>query len=183
MHLLPTTRRAALVPHVLLPLAVAAALGACGDGAAPAPANDAGSSGASAMSEAPSSDAPAAPAASAATAGRWSGEATGGYTGNRISFTVAGGGGSISDVMFEGHWDCTDGIESTTSGPSGTHPMEGGRIAVTSVDPPGGGATATRFVMQGQMEPGRASGTLRINLNALGCDTRELKWTAAPAGA
>ena len=94
---------------------------------------------------------------------------------------VSPDGSRVSDVTFEGHWDCSDGIEMTTSGPSGEFPLSGNRIQITSVEPEGGGATATRFVMDGTVEGGRASGTLRINLNALGCDTRQLSWTAAPA--
>ena len=58
---------------------------------------------------------------------------------------------------------------------------ESDRLDLTSVDPPDGGATATRFVMAGSFAGPSAEGTLRANLNALGCGTGELRWTAAPA--
>lgn len=127
--------------------------------------------------------APATGATGGTSEGRWAGEVTGGYKGNRIAFVVADGGARIQDVVFEGHWDCSDGIEMTTQGPSGSHPLEGGRVKLVSVDPEGGGATATRFEMEGQLGGAKAEGTLRINLNALGCDTRVLHWSAAPADA
>jgi hypothetical protein len=129
-----------------------------------------------------SAEAAAAAATEGKSGGRWTGEVTGGYKGNRISFVVADGGARIQDVAFEGHWDCSDGIEMTTQGPAGSHPVEGGRVKIVSVDPEGGGATATRFEMEGQLGSAKAEGTLRINLNALGCDTRVLHWSAAPAG-
>lgn len=180
----PCRRR---VARALLALVLPTGIAACPDGGAAARASDAGAAPAIAADApspavAPAVDVPAAAAASA-TPGRWSGEATGGYKGNRISFVVSDDGSRISDVTFEGHWDCSDGIEMTTSGPTGTHPVQGDRIDITSVEPEGGGATATRFVMVGRMEPARAGGTLRINLNALGCDTRNLQWTATPQGA
>lgn len=108
---------------------------------------------------------------------------TGGYQGNRLSFAVAADGSRIQEVTFEGHWDCADGIEATTLGPDGSFPIEGERIEVTSVDPPDGGSTAIRFVLVGEFAGNQAAGTLRVNINALGCDTRELRWTAAPTGA
>lgn len=138
-----------------------------------------------ARDEAPAAATPGTAAPSATTdapaGGSWQGEVTGGYTGNRIAFTLADGGARIADIVFTGHWDCADGIETTTSGPSAAFPVSGGRIAIESAEPPGGGATATRFVMNGQLAGDSASGTLRVNINALGCDTRELSWSAAPA--
>ncbi len=125
-------------------------------------------------------EAAAAPEPGGARGGAWAGEVTGGYTGNRLSFTMGEDGATAGDILFEGHWDCADGIETTTSGPSGTFPIENGRLEITSVDPPDGGATATRFVLAGTFADGRATGTLRVNINALGCDTGELAWSAAP---
>jgi len=123
----------------------------------------------------------AAPASSPAAApGPWSGEVTGGYTGNRISFAVSPDGARMEDITFQGHWDCEDGIESTTLGPTAGFSLAGDTISILSVEPEDGGATAQRFDMQGRFADGRAAGTLRINLNALGCDTRVLSWTAAP---
>jgi hypothetical protein len=159
-------RRTALV------LAAAAILPAC-DGDRP-----------DATSQDAANDAPAAPASSSSAgtrAGRWAGEVTGGYTGNRISFTVSADGARMEDITFEGHWDCEDGIETATLGPTAPAPLAGDTIAVLSVEPEDGGATAQRFDMQGRFAEGRASGTLRINLNALGCDTRVLSWSATLA--
>ena len=123
----------------------------------------------------------AATTSSALATGEWRGEVTGGYQGNTLAFTVDEGGTRASDLTFQGHWDCEDGIEQTTLGPTGSFPIESDRLDVTSVDPPDGGATAIRFVLAGLFTDGRAEGTLRINLNALGCDTGELSWTATPA--
>lgn len=166
-------RSALLAVPVLLPTLLLAACGG-GDGASPAPAAENAPAAAAAPAEAPA-------ASSGVKPGKWSGAVTGGYKGNRISFVVADGGASVGDVVFEGHWDCSDGIETTTSGPTGSFPLQGSTLAIESVDPPGGGATATRFVLNGQIRADGAEGTLRINLNALGCDTRQLSWTAAPA--
>lgn len=155
-------------------LAAVPLLAACpgGDGSASAPpAADGAAQTASAPPAARSGVAP----------GRWTGEATGGYTGNRISFTVSPDGARMEDVTFEGHWDCEDGIETATLGPTAAFPLTGDSISILSVEPEDGGATAQRFDMQGRFAGGRASGTVRINLNALGCDTRVLSWSAAPA--
>lgn len=130
--------------------------------------------------EAPSKDGASAPASAATVPARWTGEVTGGYTGNRISFVVADGGSRLEDITFEGHWDCADGIDQTTLGPTGSHPVVGGAIRVDAVEPPDGGATAQRFTMDGAISGTAASGTLRISINALGCDTRVLRWSAAP---
>ena len=141
---------------------------------------------------APQAESAAAPGASAGPDGGpaaggsaertvWEGEVTGGYQGNRLSFTLSPDASQVEDVTFEGHWDCADGIETTTAGPDGSFPVENGRLEITSVDPPDGGATATRFVLAGQLAEARAEGTVRININALGCDTGELAWSAAPA--
>ena len=152
----------------LLPALLAAG---CGD-APPESAGAAASAAPSAISE---------PAPSARPAGTWRGEVTGGYTGNTLTFTVAGDGATVADLTFEGHWDCADGIETATLGPTGSFPIEADRLDLTSVDPPDGGATATRFVLAGAFTGARAEGTLRVNLNALGCDTGELSWSATPA--
>lgn len=121
-----------------------------------------------------------APAGRGSTSSTWEGVVTGGYTGNQLSFVISADRSRVEDIVFQGHWDCADGIETTTSGPSGSFPVDQGRIEITSVDPPDGGATATRFVLTGQLSADRAQGTLRINLNALGCDTRVLSWSATP---
>ena len=167
----PHARR---VARALLALVLPAGIAACTDGGAAARADDAvaASADAPAPAAAPAVDVPA-PAAAGATPGRWSGEATGGYKGNRISFVVSDDGSRISDVTFEGtgtvqrrHRD--DHLRSHR------HLPGAGRIGgLTSVDRRAAGVTATRFVMEGRMEPARAAGTLRINLNALGCDTGE----------
>ena len=71
----------------------------------------------------------AAPAAAPpATGGRWAGSTTGGYTGNRLTVTLSPDGARISDISFQGHWDCADGIDQTTLGPDGSFAVSGGAL-------------------------------------------------------
>lgn len=46
------------------------------------------------------------------------------------------------------------------------------------VEPEGGGATATRYELKASFKGIKAEGTFRMNINALGCDTRVLTWKA-----
>lgn len=163
--------RRILVGPVFLFSALAFFAAACG--------GESGAAGGDSAASTPAAE-PRAPAVSGAPAGRWSGEVTGGYKGNRVTFTLADGGTRMEDIVFEGHWDCEGGIETATLGPTGAFPLQGDSIAIVSVEPEDGGATAQRFEMHGRVTGGRAEGWLRIGLVALGCDTGRLSWSASP---
>jgi hypothetical protein len=45
-------------------------------------------------------------------------------------------------------------------------------------EPPDGGSTAWRFDIDAQINQTSASGTFRMNINNLGCDTYKLQFTA-----
>ncbi|RTQ53762.1 hypothetical protein EJV47_03235 [Hymenobacter gummosus] len=112
---------------------------------------------------------------------RWTGPISNGMKGDKISFDVAPDGKTVSNVTFEGYWRCSGKLEQTTAGPEKAFPVQGGKIRGVVVDPPNGGATAWRYELEGDLSKAAAKGTFRMNINALGCDTYKLQWTAAPA--
>ncbi len=100
--------------------------------------------------------------------------------GDKISFVLSADGKTIKDVTFSGYWRCSGRLEQTTVGPEKGFAVRNGKINGVVVDSPNGGATAWRFELHGALKGKSAVGTFRMNINALGCDTYVLKWTAAP---
>lgn len=99
--------------------------------------------------------------------------------GAKLTFTLSADEKSISDVTFIGYWRCSGRLELTTLGPSGAVKVQNGNVSAIVVEPENGGATAMRYEINGTIKGKQASGTFRMNLNALGCDTYKLNWTAA----
>lgn len=112
---------------------------------------------------------------------RWTGNISNGMKGDKISFVVSADGKRLSNLTFTGYWRCNGKLESTTVGPKDTFQIQNGKVSGVVTDPPGGGSTAWRFDLQGNFTGKMAAtGSFRMNINALGCDTYKLQWTAAP---
>lgn len=108
----------------------------------------------------------------------WQGTFSNGYKGATISFNVSSDGSRLENLTFKGYWKCSGGLEEITIGPDKSYPIQNGRVAGVITEPENGGATAFRFDLNATIGAKSAAGTLRINLNALGCDTYKLNWTA-----
>jgi hypothetical protein len=117
-------------------------------------------------------------ASSPSAGGHWEGAFSNGMKQTYISFDVSSDGKTLSGLTFKGYWRCSGKLELTTLGPSKTFPIVNGKVDGISVEPENGGSTAMRFEIHGAISGKEATGTFRINLNALGCDTYKLNWTA-----
>ena len=118
-------------------------------------------------------------ALSAAAQQKFTGTFSNGYKGSKVSFVLSADKKTISDFTFIGHWRCSGSIESITAGPEKTFPVKGGLIDVVITDPENGGASAFRFAIKGTVKGATASGTFRMSIAGLSCDTYTLNWTAA----
>jgi len=108
----------------------------------------------------------------------WQGTFSNGYKGATISFNISTDGNRLEDLTFSGYWKCSGGIEQITIGPDKSYSIQNGRVSGVITEPENGGATAFRFDLNATIGSKSATGTLRINLNALGCDSYKLNWTA-----
>lgn len=108
----------------------------------------------------------------------WAGVISNGYKGDAISFDISADGKRLENLTFKGYWRCSGRLEQITMGPEKSFPIKNGQVALAITEPEGGGATAFRFDLNATIKGKTASGTLRMNLNALACDTYLLKWTA-----
>ena len=115
---------------------------------------------------------------SAQTSGKWRGTVTNGYKGDSIHFVVSPDGKQITELTFKGYWRCSGTLEQTEVGPEQSIPIVNGKADGVIVDPPDGGSTAWRFEFHGTFKENQASGTFRMNISALACDTYQLQWTA-----
>ncbi|GAB2946665.1 hypothetical protein GCM10027048_09540 [Hymenobacter coalescens] len=114
---------------------------------------------------------------------QWQGTIGNGMKGGRISFVVAPDGKTLSQLTFSGYWRCGGKLEQITIGPDTNFTVRDGNVRGVAVDPPAGGASAWRYDLEGRFSGAEAAtGTFRLNINALSCDTRRLEWTAVPVG-
>jgi hypothetical protein len=102
-----------------------------------------------------------------------------GYKGAKISFELSKDGKKIENLTFNGYWRCGSSTELITAGPEKPIPVVNGKIASVITDPENGGASAFRFDIQGTVKGNTASGTFRMSITGLSCDTYKLNWTAA----
>ena len=109
---------------------------------------------------------------------KFTGSLSNGMKGDKITFTLAADGQTVEEVTFSGYWRCGGKLEQITVGPDKGFTVKGNLISGVVVEPPAGGATAWRFELNGEIKGKTASGTFRMNINALNCDTHLLKWTA-----
>ena len=101
-----------------------------------------------------------------------------GMKGDKISFDISADGKKLTNLTFKGYWRCSGTLESTTAGPKGAYDIMNSKVNGHISEPPNGGATAWRFDLEAAIQGTKASGTFRMNINNLGCDTYKLKWTA-----
>src|SRR5699024_10395013 len=109
---------------------------------------------------------------------KFTGTFSNGFTGSKISFTLSKDGQTIKNLTFSGHWRCGSSTEQITVGPEKVVPVKNGVIKSVIVDPENGGASAFRFDVKGNVKGNSASGTFRMSITGLSCDTYLLKWTA-----
>lgn len=98
--------------------------------------------------------------------------------GDIISFDVSGDGKELQELTFRSYWRCEGNLEQTTLGPQKSFSIQNNKAGGVIVEPEGGGATATRYEFTATITGDSAEGTFRMNINAPGCDTYKLNWTA-----
>ena len=116
----------------------------------------------------------------AAKARQFAGAFSNGMKGDSIFFDISADGKRLENLTFKGYWRCSGRLEQTTVGPEGSYTIKDGKVSGHITEPPGGGSTAWRFELDGAIQSNKASGTFRMNINNLGCDTYKLQWTAVP---
>lgn len=138
---------------------------------------------ATALSSAPSQpkevqSASVAPAKGMAKGRHFVGSFSNGMKGAKFSFDISEDGQRMENVIYQGYWYCGSKLELTTAGPDGHFTIQGNKVEEFVVEPPDGGSTAWRFDMTADFQGDTASGTFRMNINNLGCNTGMLNWTA-----
>jgi len=108
----------------------------------------------------------------------WIGSFSNGYKGATISFDITADGKRLENLTFKGYWRCSGRTEQITMGPDKSYAIQNGVVTGVITEPENGGSSAFRFDLNAVVGSKTASGTLRININALSCDTYLLKWTA-----
>lgn len=108
----------------------------------------------------------------------WEGAFTNGMKQTYISFDVTADGKQLKNLTFEGYWYCAGKLTQDIMGPEKSFAITNNAVNGVLVEPEGGGATATRYELKASIRGNKAEGSFRMNLNALGCDTRVLTWTA-----
>ncbi|HEY1024852.1 MAG TPA: hypothetical protein VGE26_06780 [Sphingobacteriaceae bacterium] len=101
-----------------------------------------------------------------------------GYKGSKISFMLSADGKQLKDLTFDGHWRCSGSTEQITVGPEKSFRVVNGKVKGVITDPEDGGASAFRFEIDGVVNGKQASGTFRMSITGLSCDTYKLQWTA-----
>ncbi len=103
-----------------------------------------------------------------------------GMKGDSLSFDLSADGKTITNLLFKGYWRCNGKLEQQRGvGPDGTFKVVNGKVDGHISEPPDGGSTAWRFDLNATIIGSKASGTFRMNINNLGCDTYLLKFEAA----
>ncbi|WP_207425619.1 hypothetical protein [Pedobacter sp. SYSU D00535] len=109
---------------------------------------------------------------------KFNGTFSNGYKGAKISFELSKDGKTIKNLTFNGYWRCGSSTEQITAGPEKPISVANGVIKSVITDPENGGASAFRFDIQGTVKGNTASGTFRMSIAGLSCDTYLLNWTA-----
>ncbi len=109
---------------------------------------------------------------------KFAGSFSNGYKGAKLSFVLSADQKTISDFTFTGYWRCGGSTESIIAGPGKSFPVKNGEVHAVITDPENGGSSAFRFNINGTVKSNTASGTFRMNITGLSCDTYLLNWTA-----
>jgi hypothetical protein len=118
------------------------------------------------------------PASKPAIPRHFAGALSNGMKGDSIFFDIPADGKSLQNLTFKGYWRCSGKLEQMTAGPEGAFTIVGGKVDDHISEPPNGGSTAWRFDLKADIQGDRATGTFRMNINNLGCDTHVLNWTS-----
>ena len=111
------------------------------------------------------------------SAKHFKGALTGGMKGDSIFFDV--NGNKLENLTFKGYWRCSGRLtQERAAGPQGAFTLINGKVNDHISEPPNGGASAWRFDLNASIDGKIASGTFRMNINGLGCNTGTLQWTA-----
>lgn len=110
--------------------------------------------------------------------GHWEGSFSNGMKGAKISFDISKDQKELKELTFQGYWRCDGKLDLTTLGPEKSFSIQNNKVDGVIVEPEGGGATAVRFELHATISGDSTTGTFRMNLNALGCDTYKLNFTA-----
>lgn len=102
-----------------------------------------------------------------------------GMKGDKISFDISADDTKLENLTFTGYWRCSGRLESTTAGPEAAFDIIQNKVSAEIAEPPNGGSSAWRFEFDAVISGKNASGTFRMNINNLGCDSYVLKWTAS----
>lgn len=102
-----------------------------------------------------------------------------GMKGDSLSFNISADGKRIENLTFKGWWRCSGKLEQIVAGPDGSFAIANGVVDGAIAEPPGGGSTSWRFELKTSINGPKASGSFRMNINNLGCDTYVLKFEAA----
>src|SRR5687768_11828624 len=108
----------------------------------------------------------------------YAGAISNGMKGDSLFFDVSADGTKLQNLTFKGYWRCSGRLEQTTVGLEGSFAIQNNKVAGHISEPPDGGSTAWRFELEATLQADKASGSFRMNINNLGCDTYQLKWTA-----
>lgn len=107
------------------------------------------------------------------------GALTGGLKGDSIFFDVSANGKKVENIIFKGYWRCGGQLEIVRGvGPDESFDIKNGEAKGKVSDPPNGGSTAWHFDFAATIKGQEASGTFRMNINNLGCDSYLLKFIA-----
>ena len=110
---------------------------------------------------------------------QFKGAISNGMKGDSLFFRVSADGKKLQDLTFKGYWRCAGKLEQQRGvGPEGSFNIVNGKASGHISDPPNGGSTAWRFDIDATISGNTASGTFRMNINNLGCDTYLLKFNA-----
>lgn len=108
----------------------------------------------------------------------WEGSFTNGMKQTFISFDISADGKKLENLTFSGYWRCSGKLEQTVLGPEKSFAVVNNKVDGSISEPEDGGATAIRYEIHATFKGNKAEGDFRMNINALGCDTYKLTWTA-----
>ena len=111
---------------------------------------------------------------------KFAGSFSNGYKGAKLSFVLSADKKTITGFTFNGYWRCAGSTEHIVAGPQQSFPVNRSEVHAVIKYPENGGASAFRFNIKGTVKSNTASGTFRMSITGLSCDTYLLNWTAKP---
>lgn len=100
-----------------------------------------------------------------------------GMKGDSLFFDISADRKKLSNLTFKGYWRCSGTLtQERAAGPKGSFDVVNNKVDGAIAEPPGGGATSWRFELHTTLDGNKATGTFRMNINNLGCDSYVLKF-------